>query len=589
MATLGSQRREISGSQAAGLLSHYSPKFNEAFKRVLAVGEAEGESAMKVAFRDEMLKLGHEERIRNLYRIKDKLTSKPSFFKPNAAQEFYLESRKGRDIILKPRQVGYTTLAAVRGIDKVLWEPNQACGILAHHQGTVTTIFNDLVKFIYQWFKRDWKAFYEPVEKSDNTTELAFKSDGLGRVLDSSIRVLYDFRGKTINYLHVSEASRVEDERLLGSLQGVPINGEVVFESTANGRGGQFYRQWKSWRENRTTAPYKGHFIPWFAIYPEIPESWKAADDVSWTEYEDKIRAEYELNDAQILWRRWCIEANCNGDPDQFEAEYPSNDNDCFLAGEAGVFPHTVIRMQERNTRDPMRRGFLLSEGTKIALHDDNKGIVAIWKLPEVGHTYVIGADPSGGVGRDKGAAYVKDRKTKEIVARVWGDIDPADFAHELFKIGTFYHKAWICVEQNNHGHTVLNELKNKSYSQLYKRVVLDEMTAKPTTKIGFVTTNESKLRITEQFKTACKEGDITVTDISLIDEMSTFCQVSSKNGRGIRREAAPGAHDDLVMAAALTQEMDCARGETDASKEVSIPDILRDVEYDPSTGFAQG
>lgn len=568
---------------------HYTPKFKAAYDRVIAVGDAQGEVAMKVAFRDEMLLLGHEERIRNLYRIKDKLSSKPVFFQPNAAQEFYLAARKGRDIILKPRQVGYTTLAAVRGIDKVLWESNQTCGILAHHQGTVTTIFNDLVKFIYQWFKRDWKPFYEPVEKSDNTTELAFKSDGLGRVLDSSIRVLYDFRGKTINYLHVSEASRVEDERLLGSLQGVPVNGEVVFESTANGRGGQFYRQWKSWRENRDTAPYKGHFIPWFAIYPEIPESWVAAPDVAWTDYEDKIRKEYELNDQHLLWRRWCIEANCNGDADQFESEYPSNDNDCFLAGEAGVFPHTLIRMQERNNREPIQKCFLISEGTKMALHQDNHGIFSIWKLPEVSHTYAIGADPAGGVGKDRGAAYVKDRKTKEIVARLWGDLDPADFAKELYKLATFYNKAWICVEANNHGGTVLNELKNRSYAHLYKRIVLDEMTAKPTSKVGFLTTNESKLRITEQFKTACKEGDIVITDCSLIDEMSTFCQVSSKNGRGIRREAAPGAHDDLVMAASLTEEMDASRGSTDAGNEVTTPDILRNVEYDDSTGFAVG
>lgn len=568
--------------------THYTPKFLAAFDRVQAVLATEGEVAGKVAFRDEMLKLGHEERIRNLYRVKDKLTSKPVFFKPNAAQEYYVQSKKGRDIILKPRQVGYTTLAAVRGVDKALWEQNASTGILAHHQGTVQTIFNDLVKFIYQWFKRDWSKFYAPVEKNDNATELGFSHDGLGRVLDSSMRVMYDFRGKTINYLHISEASRVEDERLLGSLQGVPISGEVVLESTPNGRGGQFYRLWQSWRTNGQTAPYKGHFIPWFTFYPERPGDWVAADDTKWTDYEERLLKDHpSITPAHLLWRRWCIEANCNGDADQFENEYPSNDMDCFVAGEFSVYPASLIRAQDKNTRDPLVRGFLLADGTKMKLHEDNHGHTSIWKHPDPSSTYVIGADPAGGVGKDKGAAYVKDQKKKEIVARIHGDLEPADFAKELYKLGTYYNKAWICVEVNNHGHTVLHELKERGYPHLYKRKVLDEMTAKPTTKVGFLTTNDSKLRITESLKIAAKEGDLIITDRELISEMSTFCQISGKTGRTVKREAAPGCHDDLVMAASLMQEMDNARASSVTNLEQSLPDALRDAEYDDMTGFA--
>jgi hypothetical protein len=564
----------------------FTPKFQEAYARVLKVGEAEGEEALKLAFRDEMLALGHDERIRNLYRIKDKLSSKPVQFSPNAGQEFYLKTRKGRDIILKPRQVGYTTLASVRGLDKSVWEPNTTTGIMAHHQGTVGTIFTDLVKFTYNWFVRDWGHLYNPTQKNDNATELAFKDDGQGRILDSSMRVLYDFRGKTINYLHVSEASRVEDSRLLGSLQGVPANGEVVLESTANGRGGNFYDRWKDWREFKQSAPYKGHFIPWFAIYPEVPENWIAEEGTQWTEYEQDLMKEHELQPHHILWRRWCILANCNGDPDQFESEYPSNDQDCFIAGTDGVFPYTIIKAQEKNVRDPLKVGFLIQEDKKITVHEDKKGIVRIWKMPDVGRTYVIGADPSGGVGKDKGAAYVKDRKSKETVACIWGDVEPADLARELYKLGNLYNKAWVNVEVNNHGHTVLHVLKELGYPNLYKRVVLDEMTKKPTTKVGFLTTNESKLRITERLKTALKDGDMILLHSAALDELSTFVQVASKTGRGIRREAALGAHDDLVMALALCEEMDVSRGESDTSKEVSQADAMRDANFDPMTGM---
>lgn len=566
----------------------FSPKFQEAYARVLAVAEASGEEAGRVAFRDEMVAIGHLERIRNMYRIKDKLTFKPMQFVPNAAQEYYLTSRQGRDIILKPRQVGYTTMSAVRGLDKALWEQNASCMILAHHQKTVATIFNDLVKFTYDWFKRDWAHLYKPVEKNDNSTELIFKNDGLGRVLDSSMRVLFDGRGKTPNFLHVSEASRVENDRLLGTCNGVPITGEIIFESTANGRGGRFYELWQLHRTNGKTAPYRGHFIPWFAIYPEKPESWQIDSDTTWTEYEQKLMADFsEIQPHHLLWRRWCIDANCNGDPDQFENEYPSNDIDCFLTGEFSVFPATLLKAQDRNTRALLKSGFLVNDNKKLELHEDAKGVIDVWKLPDPSKTYVIGADPSGGVGKDKAAAYVKDQKSKELVARIWADLEPADFARELYKLACFYNRAWLCVESNNHGHTVLHELKERGYPNLYKRRVLDEMTAKPTHKVGFLTTNDQKLRITEQLKSACKEGDLVVTDKALIDEMSTFCQYSSKTGRGMRREAASGSHDDLVMAAALTQEMDSARGIVDSSSENREATDMREAEVDSMTGFA--
>jgi len=571
-------------------MAHYTKKFLEAYQRVTAAMENEGEQAGKECFRLEMLKLGHDERIRNLYRIKDKLSAKAMFFQLNAGQEHYLTTRKGRDIILKPRQIGYTTLAAVRGLDKAIWETNMSCGIMAHHQGVVTTIFNDLVKFTYNWFKRDWGKFYKPTEKSDSATELAFSDDGLGRILDSSIRVLYDFRGKTPYLLHVAEASRVEDDRLLGSCNGVPITGEVVLESTANGMGGQYHRLWQLWKSDPVTAPYKGHFIPWFAMYPERPEDWVKDETVKWTEYEEGLlKAEMGIEVHHLLWRRWCIAANCNGDPDQFEIEYPSNDVDCFRSGEHGVFPSSLIKMQERHNRPPTHRGFLIQDGTKTTLHEDNKGNILIWNNPDPAETYVIGCDPSGGVGKDAGAAFVKSQQKKRIVAAIYGDLDPADMARELYKLGTYYNKAWVCVEANNHGHVVIQELKNRNYTNMYKRTVLDELTAKPTKKIGFLTTNESKLRITEQFKNSCKNGDITIPDAGLVAEMSTFCQLASKNGKTIKREAQPGCKDDRVMAACLTEEMDKARSSVLDTFETTEASAMRDAEIDPFTGYAYG
>src|SRR5206468_2198366 len=103
-----------------------------ALDRVAKAETRDGQEAAMVVFRDEMVKLGHEERVRNLYRINSKLENRAVFFPPNRHQDEFLRSRSGRDIVLKSRQVGFTTLSGVRGLDYALWEPNMKCGILAH-------------------------------------------------------------------------------------------------------------------------------------------------------------------------------------------------------------------------------------------------------------------------------------------------------------------------------------------------------------------------------------------------------------------------------------------------------------------------
>lgn len=574
---------------------HYSPRFlKEVWRPVqAAVEETGGEitTEIKVLFRDLCIAVGHAERIRNLYRIKDKLTSQAVFMVPNGPQEHYLKNRTGRDIILKTRQIGFTTLLAVDEYDRAVWEPNFAGGIMAHQQDAVKDIFDDTVKFTHYWFKKDWGQFYNPVEKSDNSTSLVFVHDGLGRELHSSLRVAFNFRSKKLSKLHVSEGAFIDPDRLLGSLQCVPSSGEVTFESTPNGLGGDFHRIWNDSKTNGKQAPYKPFFVPWYSFYPEQPEDpkWDLDEEtVPLSSREREMIELYDLEKYHIAWRRWCISANCQGDEDAFEHEYPSNDIDCFLAGgEAQVFGASVLKQAQKTVRNPAKIGFLLLDGSRSILHPDEKlGVVYVWKEPEVGHEYCVGSDPASGIGKDRSVAYVFNRNTTEIVAKLEGHFDPGSFADELSKLGSYYHKAYICVEENNHGHTVIQRLKELRYSNMYKRRIIDEITNKPTNKLGFLTTNDSKLRITEQLKTCIKDGLVVIYDSGLIAELSTFMQFASKNGRTVKREAAPGSHDDRVMAAALTMEMVKSRGPLSIEKE---RETAFSREYDPETGYLIG
>jgi hypothetical protein len=233
--------------------------------------------------------------------------------------------------------------------------------------------------------------------------------------------------------------------------------------------------------------------------------------------------------------------------------------------------------------------GFLIMDGKKVETYEDKKGHISIWDYPSPDKSYVIGADPAGGVGKDRGAAYVKDQKTGKFVARLWCDVDPSEFARELYKLAKFYNGAWLCIESNNHGGTVIQVLKEIGYTNLYKRHAVDELSNKPTKKIGFLTTNQSKLMVTEKLKTAAKNGEVIIPDVELLKEMTKFVQTASKTGKLVRREAISGGHDDLVMAASFTEEMHQSRGFVDPLEwepQTAFPDYEDDYSFDPETGF---
>jgi hypothetical protein len=92
-------------------------------------------------------------RISNLYKIIVKGTDEDEGlvlqFKPNRAQRRFIERLHHRNIILKARQLGFTTLIAIVWLDHALFNANSRCGIIAHDREAAKVIFRDKVKFAY--------------------------------------------------------------------------------------------------------------------------------------------------------------------------------------------------------------------------------------------------------------------------------------------------------------------------------------------------------------------------------------------------------------------------------------------------------
>src|SRR3546814_8040535 len=107
----------------------------------------------------------------------------------------------------------------------------------------------------------------------------------------------------TVQYFHGSEVAfwPFAADHAAVVIQAVPdIAGtEIILESTANGIGNYFHQQWQ--RAEAGQSEYQAIFIPWYwhdEYRSEVPESFAL------TEADLEYQEAYDLDNAQILWRR---------------------------------------------------------------------------------------------------------------------------------------------------------------------------------------------------------------------------------------------------------------------------------------------
>jgi hypothetical protein len=190
-------------------------------------------------------------------------------FVPNRAQRRFVKRLHHRNIILKARQLGFTTLIAIVWLDHALFNPNARCGIIAQDREAAEVIFRDKVKFAYENLPPALKAAM-PLAR-DSAAELLFGHN------NSSIRVATSMRSGTIHRLHISEFGKIcakfpekAAEVVTGSIPAVPKNGVLIIESTAEGREGEFYDMVQRSRAQQeagkplTERDYRFHFFPWY-------------------------------------------------------------------------------------------------------------------------------------------------------------------------------------------------------------------------------------------------------------------------------------------------------------------------------------
>lgn len=285
-------------------------------------------------------------------------------FSPNRAQRRFLARLWHRNIILKARQLGFTTLISILWLDHALFNDDQRCGIIAQDRSAAKVIFRDKVKFAYKNLPDEIRERF-PLE-ADNADELLFTHN------NSSVRVATSMRSGTIHRLHVSEFGKIcaqfpqkAAEVVTGSIPAVPTNGILVIESTAEGREGEFFELVQrsegldASKAKLTPKDYRFHFYAWWQEPKYRLESVTVAVSNKQHDYFDGIEVIMgcKIDPDQRAWYVATMEADFTGAEERMWQEYPSTPDEAFqVSTEGNYYARDMIELRKRGgiTRVPV-------------------------------------------------------------------------------------------------------------------------------------------------------------------------------------------------------------------------------------------
>lgn len=490
----------------------------------------------------------------------------------NVIKELHEQRKPIRIIILKARQMGFSTETESIIFKNVVTNHNYNAGIVAHKEDSTANLFN-MSKRMLEYLPDSIK----PEQKKSNAKELVFNNDE-GTGLDSKMKCMTAGgkgigRSDTFTALHLSELAFWEGDKqdiLLGLLQAVPNIPEsmVIIESTANGFD-YFKELWDK------AVAGENDFYPLFVGWNELKEYQMTYTGFELTEDEIELQTVYNLTLEQLTWRRWCIKNNCGGDIDKFKQEYPICPDEAFLSTGQCYFDKDKVIKRIRKVVEPIKRGSFLykyenNQISDIRFNENIKGTIKIFEKPQEGVPYVLAGDTAG-EGSDNFTAQVINNITGKQVAVLKQQYSELEYAQQVYCLGLYYNTALIGIETNFS--TYPNEkIQEWDYPNLYIREKADTYVNRYNKSFGFKTTPVTRPLILGQLQEIVLEEIDNINDIDTLREMLTF--IKNKVGRP---EAEVGFHDDLVMALAIVYYIRTQQSFTIENKQVNKPK-----EYNP-------
>jgi hypothetical protein len=420
------------------------------------------------------------------------------------AQRVYLDTiHESRQVVaLKARQLGMSWLTIGYILWMMLFKPG--CTILIFSKSDREAV--ELLHIRLKGMAARLPVWLRPTAARPDRAHY-WKLDN-----DSSAQALPGNSGRsyTGSFVLVDEADWLEGNESLSKVLSavepvVNAGGKLVLLSSVDKRKPEslFKRLYRDAKENEATSPYTWIFLPWYA---------SPGRDAIW--YEQEKRKSIAKTDTL----------------DDLQQEYPATDLEALAPRslDKRIHPDWILRCYVEAKNIPIP-----------AAHEPKPPAIpglVIYQLPKPNGRYVLGADPAeGNPTSDPSALTVLDVATGEEVASLAGRLQPQVIASYAHQIGTWFKRASIMVERNNHGHAVLLWLdQNSTLVRL----------CGPDGKPGWLSSTLGKTKLYDATAEVFRNGEVT------LHTFGTFNQLSSIEGSTLR--APEGMFDDCADSFAL-------------------------------------
>lgn len=250
-------------------------------------------------------------------------------FRWNKAQRHFHAHRTGRDLVLKARQLGFSSYIQGELFRRSVTKTTTSI-TLAHDADTTAKLrlmadrFYDNCKF----------GDIQPERKYANASLTTYPEFESSCTIATAGNVTTG-RGDTYTDLHGSEVAFWPDAEsiIAGAMQGG--NPDVILESTPNGAQGYFYELCMEALDGNSV--WTLHFYPWWwdDAY-KLPLS--KGEIITYDEEEQELVNQHNLTAEQIKWRR-NKKRELKG---LFTQEYPEDPTTCFLTSGNSYFGELI-------------------------------------------------------------------------------------------------------------------------------------------------------------------------------------------------------------------------------------------------------
>jgi hypothetical protein len=403
------------------------------------------------------------------------------------------------NIVLKGRQLGFSTLVAGYALWLMLFHSDKNILVIATKQDTAKNLVTK-VRFMHAnlpvWLRGNC------VE--DNKLSMRFANGSQIKAVASSKDA---GRSEALSLLILDECAFIEDADIIWTAASSTLStgGKAVLISTPNGVGNFFHKMWQG-AESKNNG-FNPILLDW-RVHPERDQAWRDRQ----TEILGEMLSAQE-HDASFIF-----------------------------SGNTVVSPDIIEFYKKTYVMDPLaKQGF-----------DSN---LWIWEYPDPSKTYIAAADVARGDGEDYSTVHIIEAERSVQVAEYKGKLSPKEFGNLMVSLATQYNDALLIPDNSSIGWASIQQVIDRGYKNLFymsadmhyvdvenqitSRNYISERNMKP----GFTISSRTRPLLIAKLEEYMREHGITVRSSRTMAEFETFIW---KNGKA---EALVGYNDDLILA----------------------------------------